>query len=106
MKRDYKELLKAGNKAQLEKLLENEHKNGFNSIHPDYATRRIKVELDELEEVMIAINICERHDVPTNSIIELVKDYRSEFGDIANFAHMGILACDKILEEAGASEKE
>ncbi len=84
--RDYDKLLQAGNKAQLEKLEINSHKSGFNNIDLEYTLKRIKEETGEL-------------------FIELCKpewDYeaiRHEFADIANFAHMGILAVDKMLNK-------
>jgi hypothetical protein len=86
MPRDILNLLEAGNKAQLEKLNENDHKNDFDSLELPYIFKRITEEKNEL----------------CNELVEDVIDYskaRREFADIANFAHMGILACDKELSK-------
>lgn len=88
MNRDYKALFEAGNKAQLEKLLENGHKRGFDNIDLDYAASRIEDELKELDDVLI----CFRQ---TN--LEKAIKARKEFADISNFGHMGIFECDKII---------
>lgn len=77
--RDYEELLKAGNKAQLEKLKENKHKKGFDEISIPYAYGRMKEEMSELFKARGTENI------------------RLEAADVANFAHMIILKCDKML---------
>lgn len=86
--REYDKLLESGNRAQLEKLYQNRHKNGFDTIMIIDATRRIKEELEELEEV--ACNH-EKRDYPNFSNI------RHEAADIANFAHMIIYKCDREL---------
>lgn len=85
-KRNYKELFQAGNKAQLEKLQRNEHKKGWNDLRVGYLTNRID---DELEELF-------------KETISMPRDYRKirhEAADIANFAHMIILRCDKELKK-------
>jgi len=81
--RNYQELLKASNKAQLEKLLENEHKKGFENTDIFYATGRIQDELGELKEALYKGDMAE---------------VRREAADIANFASMIILRCDKEFE--------
>ncbi len=78
--RDYDKLLKAGNAAQLEKLKENEHKQGWDDMNIDYAVDRIVEEVEEL--------IRERD----------VQCIRREAADIANFCHMIILRCDRIIQ--------
>jgi phosphotransacetylase len=86
MKRDYEKLLESGNKAQLEKLLLNEHKRGFENIDLNYASDRIEEELDELWVEIQMKN----------------KDFsaiRKEAADIANFAHMIIYKCDQELKK-------
>jgi hypothetical protein len=97
--RDYTKLLEAGNKAQLEKLKQNGHKKGFNDINLEYATRRIEDEYQELSEEIWIIT----HDEQCiNYWHKDNKDYkkiRMEAADIANFAHMIILKCDKELEQ-------
>ncbi len=82
--RDYNKLLHAGNRAQVEKLIENSHKAGWDNIGIDYAINRIE---DEVRELHTAID---KRDV---------KEIRREAADIANFAHMIILTCDRILYE-------
>lgn len=85
MNRDYKALLEAGNKAQLEKLnlSKNEDKEGFEDLPVGMLTNRINDELEELYDEM---------PLPRNYV-----KIRHEAADIANFAHMIILACDKEL---------
>ena len=79
MKRNYRKLLRAGNRAQLEKLKENSHKDGFDNIDIDYAINRIQTELNELK---YARRFYKNNDV------------RREAADVANFAHMIILSVD------------
>jgi hypothetical protein len=86
--RDYKELLSAGTTAQLEKLMQNEHKEGFDNIDIEYAYRRIEEELKELDFELFKDAIEGRFDLTA---------VRLEAADIANFAHMIILKCDKEL---------
>jgi len=84
--RDYNKLLEAGNKAQLEKLKENEHKEDWESMPFEYKCIRLHEEHHEFTDELIAIN----------------RDYakiRHEAADIANFAHMIILACDKEINQ-------
>ena len=101
--RDYKALLEAGNRAQREKLEENGHKTGFDNLELKYIYKRLKQEMRELwKEIywkpFIKMISC--------MLLKHYIDYRStrfEFGDIANFAHMGILVCDK---EIASTNKE
>jgi hypothetical protein len=81
--RNYEKLIESGNKAQMEKLRENEHKRGFDNLDVRYSNRRIKEEQQELDHA-IAIGDLEA--------------IRREAADIANFAHMIIYRCDSILE--------
>ncbi len=94
MSRDYDELLKSGNNAQLEKLKENEHKRGFEDIGLYYAFKRLDEEYEELK--------CELYDFSSfGRIHKNTFDFsaiRKEAADIANFAHMIILKCDQELE--------
>ena len=84
MSRDYKALLHAGNKAQLEKLEQNGHKEGFDSLPlGDLAV----LLMGETKELMGAI------------WSEGLESVRHEAADVANFAHMIILACDKELSK-------
>ena len=89
MKRDYDGLLKSGNKAQLEKLKENENKCGFDKVDIFYATQRIA---DEQFELAVEVNNQMKNEK------ERLKSIRSEAADVANFAHMIIYRCDKELE--------
>jgi len=84
--RDIAGLLKAGNKAQLEKLRENNHKKDFNDVNVEYCFRRLSDERLELRDEII------------NGELDY-KKIRREFADVANFAHMGILACDRVLNK-------
>ena len=83
--RDYTALIEAGTAAQLEKLEQNGHKEGFDNININYALKRITEEYVEAYQ--------ETHE----SIIDYSK-VRHEAADIANFAHMVILACDKQIK--------
>ena len=83
--RDIDALLKAGNLAQREKLEQNGHKQGFDNIDIDDAFECLAGEFAELD-------------------VEMMKDghwkeKRHEAADIANYAHMIILACDRELEK-------
>lgn len=83
--RDVLSLLEAGNKAQLEKLKENDKKSGFDNLGLSYIFNRIIDEVGELDDEMCKNKI----------------DYgltRRELADIANFCHMGILECDKHID--------
>lgn len=84
--RNINNLINAGNTAQIEKLNENDHKEGFEELRVDECYVGAREELDEVYE----------------EIIKPVIDYkkaRREFADVANYAHMGILACDKMIEK-------
>jgi len=96
--RNYKALLKAGNKAQLIKLKQNGHKKGFEEIDMFYVLAKIIEEVDELRD-----ELCDRsgyggsvHE-PKNII-----DYKAamyEAADIANYAHMVILQCERKIKD-------
>lgn len=78
--RDIDALLAAGNQAQREKLEENGHKEGFNDMPlGDLAV----LLMGEAKELMGAI------------WSESTESVRHEAADVANFAHMIILVCDK-----------
>ncbi len=89
--RNYKELLKAGNAAQLEKLKENKHKDGFDNIDIYYAYKRLieeKIELgDELYQPLGRKDFLDYQKI------------KNEAADVANFAHMIILKCKKELSK-------
>lgn len=85
---NYEKLFKAGNAAQLEKLKENDHKSGFMNVDLWFAFNALSKERDEL---LIALL--------TNHTKYKLKNVRCEAADIANFAHMIILQCDKRLED-------
>ena len=85
-KRDYAELLGAGNKAQVEKLLENEHKGGFSGQDLIDLFLLLQEETLELTREMVL----EFYDP---------RAIRREAADIANFAHMIILECDKEIRD-------
>ncbi len=82
--RDYDSLIKAGNKAQIEKLRENDHKDPFNTVALWDAYCLLRDEIEELDFEIDDSN----------------KDYskiRREAADVANFAHIIILKCDQEL---------
>jgi hypothetical protein len=86
--RNINNLLHAGNSAQIEKLNENEHKDGFDKL-PLYLC--LDGMLEEKDEV------CEEYN---KKVIDH-KALRREFADVANYAHMGIMACDREIEKEG-----
>jgi hypothetical protein len=97
----YTKLFRHGNKAQEEKLLHHRHKTGIYHLPIYYALERLRQELSELS--------MEIHSTPEIPLPESQIDYgavRREFADIANFAHMGIYTCDKIIERKKDEEKE
>lgn len=95
--RNYKALIESGNAAQLEKLMENEHKRGFENIDIPHAFRRMSEELDEAHIEMCKYGISNRLNVkPEKSVLEAI---RHEAANIANFAHMIIYRCDQELEK-------
>lgn len=87
MNRNIDALLAAGNLAQREKLQQNGHKEGFSTFKShdiNFLYHRLVSETVELK----------------NEVDVLKYDYnkiRNEAADVANFAHMIILACDKEL---------
>ena len=91
--RDIDALLKAGNQAQREKLEENGHKDDFDNTDIFHEFKRLEDEAEELYVEMFNIDTAERLPV-----IDYEK-VRHEFADIANRAHMGILACNKELSK-------
>lgn len=84
--RDVDALLNAGIKAQLEKLDENGHKKGFDNLDTFESYYLLVAEVKELR---VEIYMSKTDYQAT----------RKEFADIANFAHMGILACDKEINK-------
>lgn len=85
-KRNYADLLGAGNNAQIEKLLENEHKGGFTGQDLIQLFLLLQEEVLELTREMVL----EFYDP---------RSIRREAADIANFAHMIILECDREIAD-------
>ncbi len=79
--KEYKNLIADGNKAQLERLKANSHKKGFDDIEIEYALDSIRKKTEELQVALSCYNS------------EVMRD---KAADIANFAHMVILKCDKL----------
>ena len=92
MKRDVLSLLEAGNKAQLEKLKENQHKDNWKDI-----PLKVLYELINQEEMELHNEFA----TPNGEWIENpdISKIRKEAADVANFAHMIIQHCDKLLKE-------
>lgn len=90
--RDYFELLKAGVDAQFEKLKEKEgqDKKSWHEMVLVEFINRLKDEMVELEEEFVSTD---------HSNIDWYKAIRREGADIANFAHMLILHCDKKIKQ-------
>lgn len=89
----YNKLFESGNRAQLEKLKAKSYKgNGWENIAIDFGMRRL---FDEIGELW-----CYRKENnPPFTEKKLHEIIRNEAADIANFAHMIILKCDKILKK-------
>ncbi len=85
MSRSYRELQQAGMKARLEKLLENDHKKGFDDIDLMYVAKRLLDEVLEFHDALLG--------APHN-----YEEMRRELADIGNFADMGILKCDREMK--------
>lgn len=97
--RDYTALLEAGNKAQLEKLEQNGHKKGFQDVSISGAFDRLRDESYELEDELFNTMDVKGCSMKFWKQKINIKAVRHEAADIANFAHMIILACDKELEK-------
>ena len=80
--RDYKSLLEAGNKAQMEKLEQNGHKKDWKDMSQQEISELIDEEYDEVFSEM-SLN-------PTN-----YKLLRLECGDLKNALDFMICLCDK-----------
>jgi hypothetical protein len=93
MKNDYRRLMAAGNAAQLEKLKENGHKEGFEHIGMDYAWKRLEEEMAGLSRELRLIPLT------GPGYYKAIRRVRREAADVANFAHMIILTCDELLRE-------
>lgn len=84
--RNHYALLDAGERAQLEKLEANDHKGGWGEIPLNELAASCSIEVWEL----------------TDELLKEPIDYekvRAEAADVANYAHMIIQRCDKMLEE-------
>lgn len=88
--RDYDELFIRGTNAQREELDNNDHKGEFGEINIRYAYSNIAVNAKTMAALLDLPKSCDRHVYLVNA--------RAAAADIANFAHMIILKCDKELE--------
>lgn len=88
----YQKLFEAGNKAQLEQMEMNKHKDGWDDFPVSLAAHSI---LSNLKEII------DRYDDSTMSGIEVV---RRRAANISNFANMIILRCDNVINEGRDSE--
>lgn len=88
---EYESLLSAGNKAQIEKLKANSHKSGMDNLDPCYGYDCLEKEMEELQNELLLYPLSEDKK-------ESWKAIRREAADIANFAYMIILKCDKELK--------
>lgn len=90
----YKQLFNEGNKEQLEKLKQNEHKSGWDDIDIKYAFERLSHERDELLLKIKNYNIGTIHQTKIG-----LNEIKEEAADIANFAHMIIYKCNRLIEK-------
>lgn len=91
-KRDYDLLLKAGNKAQMEKLTLHrcKIKGAWDCITLNELNELLKKEYKELQDEF-------KHYIITDYEDDQYKRIRSEAADVSNFAHMIIEKCDTLL---------
>jgi hypothetical protein len=89
--RDPVSLLFAGNKAQMEKLMDKKNiaKGGWGEMTIWELFCRLKDELEELEVELVQLN--------PNFEYQRI---RLEAADMANFAHMIIQRCDREIQDA------
>lgn len=97
--RDYDELFIRGTNAQREKLEENDYKCGFDDIDISVAFNYLSKERDELSLAIAIHALCLSVPGEINTQKTGYEDIRGEAADVANFAHMIILKCDKELEK-------
>ena len=97
--RDYDKLFAAGTAAQREKLVANEHKDGFLNLDMDFAFESLTKERDELLIAFEMRRLSRQFPYIERSGKTALKAIRCEAADVANFAHMIILKCDKELEK-------
>ena len=87
--RDIEALLTAGNKAQREKLEKYNYKPSFENISFVDSFNGLVDEVKELAEAFQSPDVNKQG----------YKNIRHEAADVANFAHMIILACDKEISK-------
>lgn len=95
MKNKYSKMFKAGNKAQLEQMVKNDHKKGWDNTHMSWAIKKIGEHLPEM-------NITTFYKRPVSSYVRL----RKLAADVANLAQMIILRCDKIISEEAENQND
>ncbi len=84
----YDPMFEAGIRAQLEEMIKNNHKTGWDDISLSWAVKKIKEHLPEMY----------RNVVSPAPIFDLVR-LKKLASDIANLSHMIILQCDKRLNK-------
>jgi len=90
----YNKLIKAGNKAQIEKMEENSHKDEFqkrwNNFPIDISIYHMKRNMKKLIET--------EFEMKPNDDKIYYEILRMKAANIANYAHMIILKCDKMIQ--------
>lgn len=95
-KRNYKELFQAGNKAQLEQMEKHEYKRGWKNFLLHSSFQGIRKSAIHIESALYKSFTHQEIIIePTD-----LKMIRKKAANIANFAHMIILKCDKEIENA------
>ena len=97
MVEDYKKLFESGNKAQLEQMNKHKHYTGWDNFGLGAGFNGIRKNAIKIEEQLYTLFT--RQGRKKDSI-----DYekvRERAANIANFAHMMILDCDKELNKNG-----
>lgn len=84
--RDFNELFKAGNKAQLEKIELYSHKKDWTEMSFDEIAHLIYEESEEVYEEVIKRSVN-------------IKNLRNECADLSNACHFMIMLCDRIIKE-------
>ena len=84
--RNYRKLLKTGNRAQRKKLKENQHKKNW----------------EEMSQQELAELLDEEYNEVFNELTHDITDYKAlkyECADLANACHMMILFCERELNK-------
>ena len=95
-RRDYQSFFESQNRAHLEKLIENEYKGDLH-ISLSEAYRGIDGEKSEVLQELILFEHCVSIK-DLDGQLQSLESARREFADVANYAGMGVIECERIIE--------